>query len=89
MMNISSTKVKVMKNYRWNNTLTVSYRACGKWKIQLTMKMKFLSSTGSNNKRTFHAKSNHMEITIGNDTDKIIQELFNSFLNRYKVGLEQ
>ena len=53
------------------------------------MKMKFLSSTGSNNKRTFHAKSNHMEITNGNDTDKIIQELFNSFLNRYKVGLEQ
>ena len=36
-----------------------------------------------------HSKSNTMEIMIGNETDKIIEELFDSFLRKYQKGFEE
>ena len=42
------------------------------WKIQLTM----------------HTKSNNVEIMIGSETDEIIEDLFESFLQKYQEGLE-
>ena len=57
----------------------------GKRKIQLTIKPEFMLSTDSNEKRMLHIKSDNVEIMIDNDTDKIIQELFNSFLWRGEV----
>ena len=53
------------------------------------MKPKFISSTGSSKKHTMLTKSDNVEIIIGNDTDKTIQELFDSVLNRYQEWLNQ
>ena len=36
-----------------------------------------------------HSKSDNIEILIGNETDKIIEELFESFLQNYQEGLER
>ena len=36
-----------------------------------------------------HTKSNNVEIMIGNETDKIIKDLFESFLKKYQEGLEE
>ena len=61
------------------------------WKIQLTMKAKFMSSTDSTilKKRTMHTTSDNAEVMIGKDTDEIILELFDSLLDRYQEGLEE
>ena len=36
-----------------------------------------------------HAKRDNVEIMMGNETDEIIEELFESLLQRYQEGLEQ
>lgn len=51
---------------------------------QLTMKLKFMSSTDSNEKRMLHTKCDSVVIMINKDTYDIIQQLSDSLLNRYK-----
>ena len=36
-----------------------------------------------------NTKSNNIEIMIGNETDKIIRKIFESFLQRYQEGSEE
>ena len=52
------------------------------------MTINFMSSKDSDETCTRHTKSNNMEIMIGNETDEIIRELFESLLQRYQEGLE-
>ena len=62
----------------------------GEWKIQLSAEINFLSSKpDSDETRIMHTKSNNMEITIGSDTDEVIENLFRSLLQRYQENLEQ
>ena len=69
--------------------------AQGKWKNQLTMKINFISSKNSkystdfNETRNMHTTSDNMETMIGNETDEIIEELFESLLKKYHKGLEK
>ena len=53
---------------------------CSKWKIQLTMAINFTSSKDSDETRTMHTKSNNVEVMVGSETDEIIKDLFESFL---------
>ena len=53
------------------------------WKIHLTMAINFISSKDSDETCTMHTKRNHVEIMIGNETDEIIEELFESLLQLY------
>ena len=48
------------------------FKKSGEWKIQQTMKPKFMSSTDSNEKRTMYSKYNSSKFMVGNDTNKII-----------------
>ena len=59
------------------------------WKIQLTMEINFISSKDSRETCAMHTKSDNMEIIIGNETDEIVKELFESLLKRYQKGLEE
>ena len=54
------------------------------WKIQITMHVNFISSKDTGEMRTIFARSDNEEIRLGNETDDIIKELFNSFLNNYQ-----
>ena len=36
-----------------------------------------------------HAKSHNVEIVMGNETDEIIEKLFESFLQKYRERLEE
>ena len=63
--------------------------ASSEWKIQLTMAINFISSKYSDDTRTMHTKSNNVEIMIGSETDEIIEDLFESFLQKYQEGLEE
>ena len=52
---------------------------------QFTMAI-FFSSKDSEEMCTMHRKSGNIEIMIGNKTDKMIEELFDSLLQRHKKG---
>ena len=56
------------------------------WKIQLTMSINFISSKDSDETRNFHTKSNNIEIMMGNETDEIIEELFDLFCKIIEKG---
>ena len=59
------------------------------WKIQLTMQISFISSKNSEETCTMYTKSHNIEIMIGNETDEIIEKLFESFLQNYQKDLEE
>ena len=53
------------------------------------MEINFISSKGSNETRIMHTKSYNIEIMIGNETDEIIKNLFESLFQKYQEGLEK
>ena len=53
------------------------------------MIINFISSKDSHEICTMHTKSNNIEIMMDNETDEIIEELFESLLQRYQAGLEE
>ena len=54
------------------------------WKIQINMHVNFVSSNDTGEIRTIFVWSDNEEIRLGNETDDIIKELLNSFLNNYQ-----
>ena len=60
----------------------------GEQKIQLTTQINFGSFKDSEETSTWHAKSHNIEIMMGSETDDIINELFESHLQRHQKGLE-
>ena len=60
----------------------------GEWKIQLSMRMIFVSFTDSNETRDMYTKSDNITIMSGIETDDVINELFNSFHRKYQEGLQ-
>ena len=65
-----------------------NHKARGEWKIQLTMRIIFVSFTDANETREMHTKSDNITIMIGIETEDAINELFNTFRKRYQEGLE-
>ena len=53
------------------------------WKIQLMVAINFISSKDSDENCTMHTKSNNIEIMIDYETNEIIEELFESLLQKY------
>ena len=53
------------------------------------MKINFISSKDSEETRNMSTKSDNIEIMMGSETDEIIEELFESLLQRYQEGLEE
>ena len=53
------------------------------------MVINFISSKGSDETHTMHAKGNNGEIMMGNEANEILAKLFKSFLQRYQEGLEE
>ena len=58
------------------------------WKIQINMRVNFISSKDTGESRTIYVLSDNKEIRLGNETDDIIRELLKSFLNNYQKGKE-
>ena len=53
------------------------------------MAINSVSSTDSDETRSMHTKTNNVEIMMGSETDEIIEDLFESFLQIYQEGLEE
>ena len=58
------------------------------WKIQISMRVNFISSKDTGETRTIYVWSDNVSIMWGSDTDDIIRELFRSFLHNYQEELE-
>ena len=58
------------------------------WKIQLVMKIIFVSSLDADEIHTMHTKSDNIEIMSGIKTNDIINELFRSLIKRYQENVE-
>ena len=65
-----------------------NHKARGEWKIQLTMRIVFVSLTDANETQEMETKSDNITTTIGIETEDAINELFNTFCKRYQEGLE-
>ena len=85
---INNHKTHGLVRYHSGNKIWVE-ETSSKWKIQLTMAINFISSKDSDETRIMHTKSNNVEIMIGIERDKIIKNLFKSFLQKYQEGLEE
>ena len=60
------------------------------WKIQLTAQINFISlRPGSDETRVMHTRSINEEFMNGSDTDEIIEEIFESLLQRYQERLHE
>ena len=53
------------------------------------MSINCISSKDSDETRNMHTKSDNIEIMMGSETDDIIDELFESLLEKYQEGLEE
>ena len=56
-------------NHFWQNVID-KVKKSDEWKIQLTMKGRFLSSKDNDHEKSINSKSNNMEIMIGNEPMK-------------------
>ena len=72
------------------NTM-IKHKTQSEWKIQLIMAINFISMKPDSDEtpHTMHAKCGNIEIMIGSETEKIIEGLFKSLLERYQGGLEE
>ena len=64
------------------------HKAKGEWKIQLAMRIIFVSFKDENETHERHTKSDNITIMSGIETENAIDELFNTFRKRYQEGLE-
>ena len=77
---------KTPKNLRAHSSNETQF---GKWKIQLTMSIDFISSKDFDETRNTHTKSDNIEIIMGRETNDIIEELCESLLQNYHNNLEE
>ena len=54
------------------------------WKIQIFMHVNFIFSKDTDETRTIYLRSDNEDIMWGNETDNIIKNLFESFLDNYQ-----
>ena len=58
------------------------------WKIQISIRINFISSKDTGETRTIYLWSDNVSIMWGSNTDGIIRELFRSFLHNYQGELK-
>ena len=74
-----------LKNMTNNLKATIrdSNDLSGEWKIQLTMRINFVSSLDPGKNRIMDSKSDNVEIIMGIETYNITKKLVESFLKNY------
>ena len=58
------------------------YKSKGEWKIQITMRIIFISFIDKNETQVMHTKSDNVEIMNGTDNSDAINKLIDSFMKR-------
>ena len=94
MFNTKVKETKYIKEYlalieKYLRELINYYKNKGEWKVQLIAEINFISlKPGSDETSIMHTRSDNIKITIGDDNDDIIEELFKSFIQKYEQNLQ-
>ena len=65
--------------------LIEEHKLKGEWKVQLTIEVNFISlKPGSDKTCIMYTRSDNVEIMFGDDNDDIIEQLFESLLQKYE-----
>ena len=59
-----------------------------RWKVQSTIAINFISSKDNNEEQVMHLKSDNIEVMTYDNSNEVIEEIFESRLSRYQIGLE-
>ena len=70
----------------WLSHMINDPKTQGEWKIKL---INFFSSKDSEKTHVMYSPSDSIEVMTGIEIDKIIEDLFDSFLQRYQKGLKE
>ena len=87
-------KILALKEYlalieKYLRELIEEFKLKGEWKIQLTIEVNFISlKPGSDETRIMYTRSDNVEIMFGNDNDDIIEQIFESLLQKYEENLQ-
>ena len=87
-------KILAFKEYlalieKYLRELIEEYKLKGEWKVQLTIDVNFISlKPGSDETRIMYTGSDNVEIMFGDDNDDIIEQLFESLLQKYEENLQ-
>ena len=88
------SKILTLKEYlalieNYLRELINYYKNKGEWELQLIAEISFISlKPGSDETRTMHNRSDNKEFMNGDETDESIEELFESFLQKYEENLQ-
>ena len=83
-------KILSLKEYlnligKYLRELIEEYKLKGEWKVQLTIEVNFISlKPGSDETRIMYTRSDNIEIMFGENNDDIIEQLFESLLQKYE-----
>ena len=87
-------KILALKEYlnlieKYLKELIEEYKLKGEWKVQLTIEVNFTSlKPGSDETRIMYTRSDNVEIMFRDDNDDIIEQLFESLLQKYEENLQ-
>ena len=87
-------KILALKEYlalieKYLRELIEEYKLKGEWKVQLAIEINFISlKPGSNETHIMYTRSDNVEIMFGYDIDDIIEQLFESLLQKYEENLQ-
>ena len=70
------------------NDLINNHKASGKWKIQLVILNRCISSKNYEESCNMYSASNNIEIFMGINTDEVIDRIFNTILKRFQEARE-
>ena len=83
----------IISNHKANRKLKVhssnDYETEGEWKIQLSMKINFVSSKDFGEIHIMHTKNDDTDVLMGSETNDIVKEHFQSLLQKYQEELEE
>ena len=94
MLNMKEKEIRSLKEYlnlieKYLRELLEECKQKGEWKVPLTIEVNFISlKPGSDETRIMYTRSNNIEIMFGDDNDDIIEQLFESLLQKYEENLQ-
>ena len=76
------------KNKPYSRDIIINLQKFGMWKIQLIIKINFISSKDVDEERLMRSKSGNIEFMLYDNANEVVNELFQSLHSRYSIALE-
>ena len=68
--------------------MIIDFQKFSPWKVQLTIAINFISPEDVNEERVMHSTSSNTKFMTYENSNDVVDELFESLLSKYQIGLE-